>query len=76
MTLIEKSRTESTGLLARTLASLNQKPEVFLVASAIGWYGNRGDEILDEILFVLYVLSSKFKFFIMSFNKLLESCES
>jgi len=48
MTLIEKSRTESTGLLARTLASLNQKPEVFLVASAIGWYGNRGDEILDE----------------------------
>ena len=48
MILIEKSRTESTGLLARTLASLKQKPEVFLVASAIGWYGNRGDEILDE----------------------------
>ncbi len=48
MALIEKSRTESTGLLARTLASLKQKPEVFLVASAIGWYGNRGDEILDE----------------------------
>ena len=48
MVLIEKSRTESTGLLARTLASLKQKPEVFLVASAIGWYGNRGDEILDE----------------------------
>jgi hypothetical protein len=48
MALIEKSRTESTGLLARTLAGLKQKPEVFLVASAIGWYGNRGDEILDE----------------------------
>ena len=48
MILIEKSRTESTGLLARTLASLKEKPEVFLVASAIGWYGNRGDEILDE----------------------------
>ena len=48
MVLIEKSRTESTGLLARTLASLKQKTEVFLVASAIGWYGNRGDEILDE----------------------------
>ena len=48
MVLIEKSRTESTGLLARTLANLKQKPEVFLVASAIGWYGDRGDEILDE----------------------------
>ena len=41
MVLIEKSRTESTGLLARTLAGLKQKPEVFLVTSAIGWYGNR-----------------------------------
>ena len=48
MALIEKSRTGSTGLLARTLAELSQKPEVFLVASAIGWYGDRGDEILDE----------------------------
>ncbi len=46
--LIKKSREESTGLLAQTLASLTRKPEVFLIASAIGWYGNRGDEILTE----------------------------
>ena len=48
MALIEKSRTESTELLARTLADLSQKPDVFLVSSAIGWYGDRGDEILNE----------------------------
>ena len=48
MALIEKSRTESTELLARTLADLSQKPDVFLVSSAIGWYGDRGDEILTE----------------------------
>ena len=48
MALIEKSRTESTELLARALAGLSQKPDVFLVSSAIGWYGDRGDEILTE----------------------------
>ena len=48
MALIEKSRTESTELLAKTLANLSQKPDVFLVSSAIGWYGDRGDEILNE----------------------------
>ena len=46
--LIEKSRTESTDLLARSLAGLKLKPDVFLISSAIGWYGDRGDEILDE----------------------------
>jgi uncharacterized protein (TIGR01777 family) len=48
MELIKTSRTESTALLATTLASLKKKPEVFLVASAIGFYGNRGDEELTE----------------------------
>ncbi len=48
MKLIKTSRTESTALLAKTLASLKKKPEVFLVASAIGFYGNRGDEELTE----------------------------
>jgi len=46
--LIKESRVQSTTLLAKTLASLKYKPSVFLVASAIGWYGNRGDEILTE----------------------------
>ena len=38
----------SAATLAKTLAGLEQKPEVFLVASAIGFYGNRGDEELLE----------------------------
>jgi len=48
MKIIESSRKESTTLLAETLANLSNKPELFMVASAIGWYGDRGDEILTE----------------------------
>jgi uncharacterized protein (TIGR01777 family) len=48
MELIKTSRTESTALLASTLSKLKSKPEVFMVASAIGYYGNRGDEELTE----------------------------
>jgi uncharacterized protein (TIGR01777 family) len=42
------SRVESTRLLAQTLASLKQPPKVFLCASAVGIYGDRGLEELDE----------------------------
>ncbi|MEN9506378.1 MAG: hypothetical protein RI958_2304 [Actinomycetota bacterium] len=42
------SRTNTTGLLARTIAEVDAKPSVFLSGSAIGWYGARGDESLDE----------------------------
>ncbi len=42
------SRVESTDLLARTIARLGRPPRVFLSASAVGFYGNRGDEELDE----------------------------
>lgn len=42
------SRTQGTGLLARTLAALDRPPLVLLSASAIGIYGDRGDEEVDE----------------------------
>ena len=47
--VLVESRTDSTALLAETLAGLSQKPEVLISASAIGYYGLlRGDEILTE----------------------------
>ena len=45
---IRRSRIAGTSLLARTLAQLDRKPRVFLSGSAIGIYGSRGDELLDE----------------------------
>ena len=45
---ILESRTKSTDLLARTLASLSRKPAVLLSGSAIGIYGAREDLPLDE----------------------------
>jgi uncharacterized protein (TIGR01777 family) len=47
-TLIRDSRIEGTRLLCETLARLKQPPRVLLSASAIGFYGNRGSEMLDE----------------------------
>ena len=35
-------------MLARTIAGSSTRPPVFLSGSAIGWYGDRGDERLDE----------------------------
>ncbi len=45
---IRQSRVQSTRFLAETLATLNNKPKVFIVSSAIGFYGNRGEEVLTE----------------------------
>jgi hypothetical protein len=46
--LVLESRTQPTGLLARTLAALDRKPHVLVSASAIGFYGDRGPEVLTE----------------------------
>jgi hypothetical protein len=43
-----ESRLQATGLLARTVAGLTDPPAVFISGSAVGYYGNRGDETLTE----------------------------
>lgn len=45
---IRDSRVRATELLARTIAGLQRRPRVFLSGSAVGFYGDRGDEVLDE----------------------------
>jgi len=42
------SRVDSTSLLIRALHELRQGVALLASGSAIGWYGSRGDEILDE----------------------------
>jgi len=45
---IRDSRVKGTRLLAEALAGLAKKPKVLVCASAIGFYGDRGDRVLDE----------------------------
>ena len=45
---IRESRTKPTRLLAETLAGLSAPPRVLVSASAIGIYGDRGDQALSE----------------------------
>jgi uncharacterized protein (TIGR01777 family) len=45
---IRDSRVEGTKLLSKALARLSTPPKVLVCASATGWYGNRGEEWLDE----------------------------
>ena len=45
---IRDSRIVTTQNLSQALASAENKPGVFICASAIGYYGNRGDEVLTE----------------------------
>ena len=45
---ILESRLTGTAVIARAVSELDTKPRVMLSGSAIGYYGNRGDEQLDE----------------------------
>jgi uncharacterized protein (TIGR01777 family) len=45
---IRDSRVNSTRVLSGTLAQLMQPPRALLSASAIGYYGNRGDRVMRE----------------------------
>ena len=45
---IKDSRIKGTKLLAETLATMNPPPKVLVMTSAVGFYGDRGDEIVDE----------------------------
>jgi uncharacterized protein len=46
--IVLRSRTESTRLLADALCQLSARPPVLVSASAVGFYGDRGDEELTE----------------------------
>ena len=45
---ILESRVKGTRLVAETLAGLEQRPKVLVSASAVGYYGDRGEETLRE----------------------------
>jgi uncharacterized protein (TIGR01777 family) len=46
--MLRSSRIDSTRSLVGALAKMNARPSVLVSASAIGIYGNRGDEVLTE----------------------------
>jgi len=45
---IRESRVTGTKLIADSIAKMDRSPEVLVSASAIGYYGNRGNEVLRE----------------------------
>src|ERR1700722_19722608 len=45
---IRGSRVAGTTTLAEALAGAQHKPQVFVCSSAIGYYGDRGDEVLNK----------------------------
>jgi uncharacterized protein len=45
---IRDSRMRATGALILAIRDLQRRPPIFISASAVGFYGNRGDEVLTE----------------------------
>lgn len=45
---IRESRSRGSRAIAEAVARLRQRPEVLITASAVGIYGDRGNELLDE----------------------------
>lgn len=45
---LRESRVGPTRALCQTLAALERRPQVFICASAIGIYGDRANEVVDE----------------------------
>jgi len=49
MRRIRESRVQATSLVAATMAALSPRPRALVSGSAVGYYGERGDEVLDEM---------------------------
>ena len=47
--LLWDSRIESAQLLVRSILERSIRPQIVLTASAVGWYGERGQELVDEL---------------------------
>src|SRR5262245_14971964 len=45
---IRESRVKGTKLIAETISRMERRPQVLVSGSAIGYYGDRGDEVLRE----------------------------
>lgn len=45
---LRSSRLDSVGTLARAMAETASGPQVLLAASAVGYYGDTGDRVVDE----------------------------
>ncbi len=45
---IRRSRVEGTRSLVKSIAEVKQRPKTLVCASAIGFYGERGETVLDE----------------------------
>jgi uncharacterized protein len=45
---IRRSRVQGTDLIARTIAELSARPDVLVSGSAVGYYGDHGDEVITE----------------------------